>query len=58
MPSPPATKKCVGRPANLYTSDQVRDMIAKHHDFQEMVNFSKNYDQLFEIYSKPSVCNR
>ena len=58
VPSSPATKKCVGRPAKLYTSDQVRDMIAKHHDFQEMVNFSKKYDQLFEIYSKPSVCNR
>ena len=42
MSSPPPTKK---RVSILYTSDdQVRDMIAKHHDFHEIVDFSKKYD--------------
>ena len=29
MSSPPPTKKGVGRPTKIYTSDQVRDMIAR-----------------------------
>ena len=55
MSSPPSTKKRVGRPTKLYTSDQVRDMIAKYDNFYEMVDFSKKYDQLFEIHCKWSV---
>ena len=55
MSSPPPTKKRVGRATKLYTSDQVRDMIAKYHDFREMVDFSKKYDKLFEIHCKSSV---
>ena len=55
MPSPPPTKKLVGRPTKLYTSDQVRGMTAKYHNFHVMVEFSKKYDQLFEIYCKPTV---
>ena len=50
MSSPPPTKKRVGRPTKLYTSDQVRNMIRKYHDFHEMVDLSKKYDQLFEIH--------
>ena len=46
MLSPFPTKKRVSRPTKLYSSDQVRDMIAKYHDFHEMVDFSKKYDQL------------
>ena len=42
LSSPSPTKKRVGRPIKLYTSDQVRDMITKYHYFQEMVDFSKN----------------
>ena len=51
----PPTKKHVGRPTKVYTSDQARDLIAKYHDFHETVDFSKKYDQLFRIYCKSSV---
>ena len=34
MSSP--TKKGVGRPTKLHTTDQVRDMIVKYHNFHEM----------------------
>ena len=50
LSSPPPTKKRVVRPTKLYTSDQVRDIIAKYYDFHEMVDLSKKYDQLFEIH--------
>ena len=39
----------------MFTSDQVRDIIAKYHDFHEMVDFFKKYDQLFETDFKSSV---
>ena len=53
-PPPPIVKR-VGRPIKLYTSDQVRDMIVKCDKFHTMVDFSKKYDQLFEIHCKWSV---
>ena len=52
--SPPPAKKRVGRPIKLFTSDQVRDMIEKYHDFHKMVDFSKKYEQLTEIHYKSS----
>lgn len=53
--NPPAAKKHVGRPTRVYTSDQVRDIITKHHNFLEMIDFSKKYDQLFEIHCQSSM---
>ena len=50
--TPLPKKKRVGRPTKLYISDQVRNVIAKYLDFHEMVDFSKKYDQLFEIRCK------
>ena len=44
MSSPPPTKKPVGRPTKLYTSDQVKDMIVKNQQFYEIVDFFKKYD--------------
>ena len=55
MSSTPPAKKRVGRPTKLYTSDQVRNMIAKYHDIHEMVDFSEKYGQLFKIHCKSSV---
>ena len=52
--SPPPAKKRVGKPTKLFTSDQVRDMIEKYHDFHKMVDFSKKYEQLIEIHYKSS----
>ena len=52
--SPPPAKKRVGRPTKLFTSDQVRDIIEKYHDFHKMVDFSKKYEQLMEIHYKSS----
>ena len=42
------------RPTKLFTSDQVRDMIEKYHNFHKMVDFSKKYEQLIEIHYKSS----
>ena len=55
MSSPPPAKKIGGRQTKLYTSDQVRYITAKYDNFHEMTDFSKKYDQLFEIHCKSSM---
>ena len=34
--------------------EQAQNIMAKHHDFNEMVDFYKRYNQQFEIYSQSS----
>ena len=55
MSSTSPKKKRVGRTAKLYTSDQLRDIKTKYHNFQEMVDFAKKYVKPFEIHCTSSA---